>query len=385
MPPPEIPTILYLNACGEISGAEHSLLSMLDALDRATWRPLLAAPDGPLLAEAQSRQIATVPLPLLPVLRPRTLRAGWRVLRNIHHGSSRLAQLLKKQPPAIIHANSSSALCYLPASCPAPVIWHVRDLAPLGILGRFFFHRATRVAVISHAVRNEMLRYAAGHEEKLVLLPPSVDLNRFQPITPAQQAANRISLGVPDAIPLIGHIAQYVPWKRHHLFLDALCALPPLDWHVLLAGATFHQDTAYFHSIQQRIASPPLAGRVTLLPWQEDQARLLSSLSMCVLTSRREPFGRVLIEAMASAVPVIAVDEGGARDIISHGVNGLLCDATPEALANAIRTLLVDEALCARLTVAGRGHVAAHFSLPVQRAALHALYAGVLAPRLGSS
>ena len=49
------PTILYLNTGAEISGAERSLLTIFDALDRSHWKPFLAAPDGPLLAEAEQR------------------------------------------------------------------------------------------------------------------------------------------------------------------------------------------------------------------------------------------------------------------------------------------------------------------------------------------
>ena len=191
------------------------------------------------------------------------------------------------------------------------------------------------------------------------------------------RAALRTDLGLPDA-PLIGLVAQFVPWKRHDLFLDALTRIVDRPWHAVLAGAELHHDADYLDALRARLAAPPLTGRVTWLPWQEEPARLLAALDVLALTSAREPFGRVLIEAMASGTPVVAVNEGGPAEIVTDGVTGRLVPADAGALADALAALLSDPALRARYGAAGRTHVLSTYGLPAHRAALEALYAGVL-------
>lgn len=367
-------TILYLNAGGEISGAERSLLTIFDALDRSCWQPVLAAPEGPLLAEAERRGVICHRIPLMPLQRPSGIASTIRTLQKVAHGSNQLRTLLRNINPKIIHANSTAACCYLPHHCPAPVIWQVRDLTKLALLGKFCFQRAARVAVISQAVREEILPYAGGQLAKIVLLSPAVATDIFLPAAAVEQQAFRAEHNLPAQIPLIGLIAQYVPWKRHHLFLDALCQITDLKWHALLAGADLHPQSGYLQSIKERIATLPLAGRVTLLPWQSEQSKLFSALQLALLTSQREPFGRVLIEAMSCQVPVIAVDEGGVRDIIQPGENGLLCTADADALAAMITSILDDSALAARLGKAGRESVIQKFSLQQQSRELDELY-----------
>lgn len=316
-----------------ISGAERSLLAMLDALDRTRFTPVVAAPDGPLLREVAARGVRVEPV-ALPPLR----RASFpRLLGNLRAGWARVRETVARVQPDIIHANGTPAMLYLLRARGVPVVWHVRDLAPLGVAGHLLYRRAARVAVISSAVREDLRRYA-GNDDKCVLLPPAVDTARFCPCP--DTAALRAQRGLPAGVPLLGMIAQFVPWKRHHLFLDTLELLGDRPWHAVLAGADLHHDEAYCQSLRDRLAEPPLRGRVTWLPWQDDAAPLLAVLDISVLTSEREPFGRVLIEAMACGMSVVAMDDAGPRDIVVPGETGILCRADAREIAGACARLL---------------------------------------------
>ena len=364
-------TILYLNAVGEISGAERSLLAMLDALDRTRWSPVVAAPDGTLLAEAARRGARVLPLRLQPLRRPHSLAAAWSMMLMLRGGWRAVAQAVVAGAVELVHANSTAAMLYALRLSGVPVLWQVRDLAPLGPWARACYRRAAQVVVISGAVQQHLGRFLPD-DKKISLLSPAVDTAHFLPA--GDRPAIRRTLGLPDAGTLIGQVAQFVPWKRHHLFLDMLVVLADRPWHAVLAGADLHHDAAYLSSLRARLACSPLAGRVSWLPWQADPAALFSALDVCVLTSQREPFGRVLAEAMACAVPVVAVDEAGPREIIRHGATGLLAPAEPAPLAAAVAALLDDAALRATLGAAGRESVQQHYSLPAHREALTALY-----------
>lgn len=367
-------TVCYVSATGAISGAECSLLAMLDALDRHAWRPLVALPDGPLREELARRGIATALAPLTPLRRPRSLREGWATLRALRRGRRALAEIVRRERPRLLHANTTSAMCYLPSRTPA--IWQVRDLTPLGLLGRLLYQRAARVAVISSAVRAALLPLAGDGEGKLIMLPPAVDTARFHPAV--DPSALRARFGLPADRPLIGLVAQFVPWKRHHLFLDALERIADRRWCAVLAGADLHRTSDYQATLRARLAGPPFAGRVHWLPWQQDIVPLLAALDLCVLTSANEPFGRVLIEAMACAVATVAVDEGGVRDIVQPEVTGLLAPADAAFLAAALARLLDDPTRRAACGQSGRARAETCFGYDRQREALTVLYSDLL-------
>lgn len=364
-------TILYLNAVGEISGAERSLLAMLAALDRDRFTPVVAAPEGALLQAVAALGVRTEPVALPPLRRAASIEAMWRTFASLQSGWSRINALIKRVKPDIIHANTTPAMLFLVRVRGIPAVWHVRDLVPLGIVGPLLYRRAARVAVISPAVREEVRQYGGG-QDKSVLVQPAVDTAHFHPRE--DKAALRAALGLPVDPPLLGMVAQFVPWKRHHLFLDALAKLPDRPWHAVLAGADLHHDETYSTMLKQRLTAPAFAGRVSWLPWQEDAAPLLAALDVCVLTSEREPFGRVLVEAMACSVPVVAIDDAGPRDIVTPEETGLLCPPDDLAIAAAISRLLDDVTLRERMGRAARIRVEERFSIEGQRKALSELY-----------
>ena len=99
----------------------------------------------------------------------------------------------------------------------------------------------------------------------------------------------------------------------------------------------------------------------------------------CHTSIEPEPFGLVIIEAMAMKCPVIATRAGGPLEIVEDGVSGLLTQpGDAPALAEAISTLLADPARRRRFADAGRARVEQHYSLRAFRAQLARLYADIL-------
>ncbi|HEX2950813.1 MAG TPA: glycosyltransferase family 4 protein, partial [Armatimonadota bacterium] len=370
-----VKTVLYINATGEISGAERSLLAILDALDRQQWHPIVAAPDGPLLEAVAKRQIKTIPIRLHPLQRPRSIRHGAQFFSALQYNRRATSAVIQHVNADIVHANSTPAMLCSAGTTYLPLIWQVRDLVPLGIIGMLLYRQATRVAVISSAVRDDIVRYAHDGGTKIYNLPPAVDTTVFAPAQDKRVLRER--LGLPLDTFLIGHIAQFVPWKRHDLFLDAMTRVVSLPCHAVLSGANLSGDTTYLSHLSDRISTPPLSGHVTLLPWQDNAATLTAALDLSVLTSHNEPFGRVLIEALSCKVPAIAVDEGGARDIVLHDICGLLVPADHDALATAITRCMQSSELCMRYGSAGHSRVIENFGLDRQRSYVNALYGNI--------
>src|SRR5262249_50469273 len=151
----------------------------------------------------------------------------------------------------------------------------------------------------------------------------------------------------------------------------------------LVVGGVHREGTVYAEELRARVAAPDLAGHVLLLGARRDVAACLDAMDVAIHASvRPEPFGRVLIEAMALGRPVIAPAEGGPRVIVEHERTGLLIPPRdPAALAAAIERLIGDPALRASMGAAARARVDAVFDIRHHVRAVEQLLGDVIGSR----
>ncbi|MCU0258992.1 MAG: glycosyltransferase, partial [Solirubrobacteraceae bacterium] len=167
-----------------------------------------------------------------------------------------------------------------------------------------------------------------------------VDLARFDP-----------ALREPGLLPgpvNVLYAGRLTREKGAALLADAFLAAHARDprLHLCLAGG----------GPEEALLRERLGERATFLGWLEgdDLARAYASADLFLFASRTDTFGQVLLEAQASGLPVVAVDEGGPRGIVDDGRTGLLRPAEPQALADALVTLAAAPLQRARLGRAAR-------------------------------
>jgi hypothetical protein len=136
--------------------------------------------------------------------------------------------------------------------------------------------------------------------------------------------------------------------KGFDLLLKALVGIP--EAHLWLAGAGPLEKP-----LKNLTCKLGLDARVRFLGWRTDRAAMFASCDLCVMPSRREPFGTVMIEAWAYRCPIVAAAAQGPRDLLKHGENGLLVpiDDVP-ALTAAIRQLIDRPELAQKMVQAAR-------------------------------
>jgi glycosyltransferase involved in cell wall biosynthesis len=112
-------------------------------------------------------------------------------------------------------------------------------------------------------------------------------------------------------------------------------------------------------------AEPPLAGRAHFLGCRDDVSQLLTECSLVVHAARQEPLSRVLLEAAASGVAMIATDVGGTREIFPTETDGAVLVPTDNrsALADAVLALMRDEARRRALAIAARRRAESSFDI----------------------
>jgi glycosyltransferase involved in cell wall biosynthesis len=234
---------------------------------------------------------------------------------------------------------------------------------------------------VSRATRDFHL--AAGlSAEKTRVLHNGVDLARFSP-RPATGYLQR-ELGIPGEARLLGTIGQIGLRKGQDVLLEAAGLLANVfpDVHYLIVGRRWSrkEESRRFEARLGEAAAGSLAGRLHLVGYRNDVDRLLNELTLLIHPARQEPLGRVLLEAAASGVAVVASDVGGTAEIFPDSSSSarLVRPGDGQTLAAAIKELLDDSAARLSLAAAARRRAEEAFGAPRAAAGLIDQYREVL-------
>lgn len=204
----------------------------------------------------------------------------------------------------------------------------------------------TSILVNSHFSRESLLR-AYGLESKVCYL--GVDSALF---VNQRKPCERFVVG----------LGALVPEKRPEMAIEALSRLPEPRPDLVWIGNVSIET--YVDELRALARARAVNLRLEVGIADKDVVSLLNRAAMLVYAPRLEPFGFAPLEANACGRPVVAVAEGGVRETVFDGINGLLVEDDPAAMARAIERLLGDPAYASRLGAAGREMVESDWSLP---------------------
>ncbi len=385
--------ILFVEASvgGVVGGSLTGILPLMAHMDRDRFAPALALFEHK--AIVAGLEAAGVPVHILPPLpvehvegkRTAVARVGLRVQRLLGYVLPRaraLAALFRRERPALVYlangltANLDGVLAA--ALCRVPVICHEKGFRRVGPVERW----ASRWVDVSIGMTDEIVehyRAARVRAKHFITVFDGIDCHEFRP---GGGAAIRTEFGVPAGAPLVGIVGHLQDWKGQHLVADAMARVRVRhpDVRCLMVGGVHRFGGEYAAQLHERIARPDLAGYVILTGARSDVPACLDAMDVVIHSSvRREPFGRVLIEAMALGKPLVAPREGGPRYIVADGETGLLVPPRDaEALAAAISALLDDPARRAAMGRAARARVDAVFDIRHHVRAIETLFDDLL-------
>lgn len=198
-------------------------------------------------------------------------------------------------------------------------------------------------------------RRVFGQRAELRTIYPPVDTQLLSRIGPA--AESRASLGLPRDKLIVGIVARLQRWKGVHVLLEAARQLlnDREDLYFVVVGGPHPLEPDYAPRLEQQSRQLHLHGHVLFTGQQTNPAQWMAAMDVVVNASFGEPFGMVIIEAMALGKAVIATRLDGPTEIITDSVDGLLVTPgdVPELVA-AVRRLLDDPQLRAVLGQAAR-------------------------------
>lgn len=189
------------------------------------------------------------------------------------------------------------------------------------------------------------------------LVYPGVSLDEFNPDGLATPEALRAKFGLPTTGPLIGIVGRLQRWKGIDVFLDAIPAILVRhpDVHAVIVGGPHETEPLYPDELRARVQALGIGRAVTFAGFQSNVPEWMQAMDIVVHASDHEPFGIVVIEAMALGKPVVAGAGGGPSETITPGLDGLLSPfGDAAALATSVLRYLDDPSFAVQVGAAAR-------------------------------
>ena len=350
--------VVYLDHVAKLSGGELALLRTLPALLEQVEPIVVLAEDGPLRTKLEDEGIEVRILPLAEDVRDARREGVVPGGISLHQARElaryvwRLRRLLRELRPDLVHTNSLKAALYGGMAgrlAGIPVLWHVRDRIADDYLPKPAVHAVRLAARVlpTAVVANSKTTLSTLPRRGVVLANPVVP-DAVLPGAVAQRPTDR-----PLTVGLVGRLS---PWKGQDVFLRAFAqAFPDGSERAHLVGSAMFGEEAWEAELHRLVDELGIADRVDFRGFREDIWAEYALLDIAVHASTvPEPFGQVVLEAMAAGVPLIAADEGGPAEVVTAGIDGLLVPPRDAcALARALRTLAADRRQRAALVEEG--------------------------------
>lgn len=343
-----------------LGGAEAMLQAVLDgALDAGHEMELVFLQDGPWAAELTDAGFR------VDVIAAGRLRHAHRWLATVLE----LAAILHRRKPDLVLNWAAKTQLY---GSPAATIAGMRDRVvwwqQLIPTGNWIDRCATAlparaIGCYSQAAARAQARLKPTRPTFVVAAGARTSVERGSIVTHDNRHA---PLRLPPEIPVVGLVGRLQPWKGQDRLLAAQALLHARGHHfhtVIVGGDAYGLSTEYAESLWPLAERLGISGAVTMTGHVPDAGPYIDQLDILVNASDPEPFGIVLLEAMARGVAVVAVDSGGPAEFIEHRRTGLLArSGAPDALADALEELLSSPALRHTIGQAGRERFVREFT-----------------------
>ena len=353
------------------------MLATLPAVAAAGFDILIAAPPtGPLATEIKTRGISQI------TWQSHDERGQRLALDQLR---ADLSDLLRSARPNVLHANSlSTARVSGPVAAASGIssVGHLRDIVKLAAQNITDINTHRRLVAVSRATRDFHVAQGIA-AAKCVVAHNGVDLTEFYPRPPSGYLHRKLAL--PAGTRLGAIIGQLGLRKGTDVALMALSQIadqfPDVRWLIVGERSSSKDEAREFESMLRSIADGErLMGRVHLLGSRSDVSRLLAECDLMVHAARQEPLGRVLLEAAASGVAIVATDVGGTREIFPNDAEAAVLVPADNrlVLADAIGTLLRDGRRRKLLGTAARQRAESAFDIRDASSRLIELYRSIL-------
>jgi glycosyltransferase involved in cell wall biosynthesis len=352
-------------------GSSTSLIDVVTNLDPARYRPIVMCPtEGDLPARLRD---AHIPVVIRGINRPTREEMHRFVVEVPRH-----AVWLRSHHIALVHGNTSASRRSIvqAASCAGvPYIQHVRNT--IHKTPSAYGYRVARQIICNSDATAATFRAHPSFAAKTVSLHNAVDLSQYTGANDTRR--EELSLG--PLRPVIGFVGQIVPRKGVTTLIAAMATVVSHvpDALLVIVGCAPPDETDYETECRRLVTTFGLDQHVRFVGYRRDVAPFMRTFDVFALPTRSEPFGKVVVEAMAAGCPVVATHVGGIPEIVTRPEVGTLIQPDdPAALSSALLTYLTDPDRRRQVGKDAADEARMRFGMTAMLGRLQALYDSVL-------
>lgn len=264
-------------------------------------------------------------------------------LPDVCRAAATLRRLIVRRRPNVVQAHTRKAqlvATLAAAGLDTALVWHLRDdlpaRPPLRASITLALRRADHAVALSEwLIRSYVSRGAVPASGRIGRVPSGIDATALAALpTPWLDGRRQ---------PVVGYVGQIARWKAPHLLVDAADHLADVAASFRIIGGVWFPaaEEAYGEWLERRVARLAADGRVAWLGATARPEDAFAEIDVLVHTSvEAEPFGRVLVEAMAARRPIVALNRGAARELLDESTAVFVDRPDGPSLAAAVRDLL---------------------------------------------
>lgn len=354
--------ILFLHASSELYGSDNSLLNLLENLDKSNYKITVLLPQqGPLVKKIEEIENVQVIVEKFAVLRRKDLNVSGmlRYFMSFSKSVRFLRILIKRNDIDIVYTNTSVVFvgAITAKLMNKKSIWHIREIIANKVERKVVSTIVNMFSDIIIANSKATGDAITSNARKMKIIYNTINTTNIDLPDNKKNQVEKLRIG------MAGRINR---WKGQKLFVDAasmiLSKRPNIEF--LIAGNAYQGEEILEKQLKSYIEEKGLKGNVKMLGLVEDMNSFYNQINIFVLPSiQPEPFGLVVLEAMARSIPVVATNHGGPTEIITDGLTGFLVDYnSAEEMSNTIIRLIDDPKLRNEIGANGRINQKDNFS-----------------------
>jgi glycosyltransferase involved in cell wall biosynthesis len=270
-----------------------------------------------------------------------------RVVPDFMQAVRSLRRLERGWRPDVVQAHTRKAQLAASLALPSghvPLVWHIRDDLPSRWVLRWLVALALRradhaVALSRWLAQSYLSRHATPRSGRIGIVPSGIDAEALARLpTPWLDG---------DRAPVVGYVGQIARWKGPHLLVEAAEHLDATARFLVIGSVWFPAaEDEYGRWLERRLAASPAAGRVERRAASSRPEDAFEAIDILVHSSLSpEPFGRVLVEAMAARRPIVALRMGSAQELLDDSTATFAAGPDGASIARAIAVLVSDRDL----------------------------------------
>ncbi len=323
--------ILFLHSSSGMYGASKILVQTIKALGDDLKKAVVCLPEDGMLKEKLEEVGAEVIIMPLGILRRKYFNPIGMINRayNLSKASSRIKQIIRQHNIDIVYSNTTAVLAgaWATRGGMAKHVLHIHEIIEkpkffANFIAKIIKNRSDKSIVVSNAVKKHWDGVYGGDDGKIVVIHNGIEGEQF---SNGDRGKIRKEIGLDDDTLLVGMIGRVHYWKGQSYFLDMAAEMKTLHPKIkyLMVGDAFPGYEYLYDEINEKIEKLGLIDNVIQMRFRKDIHDIMSALDIFVLPSiLPDPFPTVILESMHASKPIIATAQGGALEMIKHGVTG---------------------------------------------------------------